>query len=369
MINNKRMLDRFLELVQIDSESGNELGMCERLMAELRTIPGAEIRTEASGDFYKTNGYNIIADIPGTLPGEPILLSAHMDTVVPGNGIKPQVRDGVVYSDGTTILAADDKCGITEILEAVESIKEQGKAHRSIEIIFSVGEEQGLYGARSIDTSKLKARQGYIMDTGGAPGKIVACQPGQYSFFVTITGRRSHAGNTPEAGISAIQVAAKAIANMKLLRVDELTTCNIGEIHSQFPTNIVPETLTLKGEARSRDVARLEAQMEHIYKCFEDACAEAGASFEFEKTLKYQAYKMEDDAPVIAEISESLRRLGVEPSIQGAGGGSDANIYNQQGMQCVVLGNGMREGHALTEHLFIAEMDLAAEVLYDVLTH
>ena len=369
MINEKRLLDTFLELIRIDSESGSELDMDNRLLALLEAIPGVQIRTEAAGSFYKTNGFNIIAWIPGDLPGEPVLLSAHTDTVVPGKGIKPQIRDGFVYSDGSTILAADDKAGIAQILEAVRSIKEQGLSHRSIEILFSVGEETGLNGAKSINVEKLHARQGYVLDTGGSPGRIVNCQPGQYAVTAVITGRSSHAGNQPEAGISAIQVAAHAIANMKLLRVDELTTCNIGSIESSYPTNIVPEKCSIKMEIRSRDLGLLDAQEAHVRRCFEEACAKFGASLEYDKLTKYLSYKIEEDAPVITEYTAVCRRNGVEPRLEGAGGGSDANIYNQKGLRCVVVSTGMYGNHAVTEKLNIAEMNKAASILADLLTH
>ena len=370
MINKERELDLFLSLVKIDSESGNERAMCERLQELASEIEGAEIRTEEAGDFYTTNGKNVIVWIKGSLPGEPVLLSSHMDTVVPGNGIRPVVgEDGIVRSSGDTILAADDKAGISEIFEAIRTIKEKGLPHRDIEIIFSVGEEQGLYGAKSIDVSKLHARQGYILDTGGTPGRVITCQPGQYSFTAKIIGKRAHAGNQPEAGVSAIQAMAKAIAGMKLLRVDEITTCNIGSIEAKFPTNIVPDECVIKGEVRSRDKERLDAQERHVYDCLKKAADEAGASLEYEKTVKYLAYKMEDDVPVVKEFLDALKRQGVEPCVEGAGGGSDANIYNQKGMQCIVVATGMRGGHALDEHLYIEEMYKATEILIDVLTH
>ncbi|MBR0130891.1 MAG: M20/M25/M40 family metallo-hydrolase [Firmicutes bacterium] len=369
MINESRILDNFLELVQIDSESGHELAMGNKLIELLETIPGMQVRVESAGSFYKTNGFNVIGWLEGTLPGEPILLSAHMDTVVPGKGIKPQIRDGFVYSDGTTVLAADDKAGIAEIFEAIRTITEQDLPHRSTEIIFSVGEETGLNGAKSIDVSKLHAKQGYVLDTGGHPGRIVNCQPGQYSIEATITGRSAHAGNQPEEGISAIQVASCAIAKMRLLRVDELTTCNIGSIVSEYPTNIVPEKCSVKMEVRSRDAKLLDKQEAHVRRCFENACRKFGAQLEYSKRTKYLSYKIEDDASVIREYAESCKRQGVEPRLDGAGGGSDANIYNQQGLQCVVVSTGMSGNHAVTEKLNIAEMNKAAEILADVLTH
>jgi tripeptide aminopeptidase len=369
MINEQRILDTLLELVQIDSESGNELAMGNKLIEMLEAVPGMKVRVEAAGSFYHTNGFNVIGWLEGTLPGDPILLSAHMDTVVPGNGIKPQIRDGFVYSDGTTILAADDKAGIAEIFEAIRSLTEQGIPHRSVELLFSVGEEVGLNGAKSIDVKKLKARSGYVVDVGGAPGRIINCQPGQYKIDVTITGRSAHAGNQPEAGISAIQAAACAIAKMKLLRVDELTTCNIGSIVSEFPTNIVPDKCSIRMEVRSRDIKLLNKQEAHVRRCFVNACAKFGAELEYSKKTSYVSYKIEEDSRVIREYAESCRRQGVEPRLEGAGGGSDANVYNQQGLECVVISTGMYGNHAVTEKLNIAEMNKAAEILADVLSH
>jgi len=360
-INEERLLKEFLEFVQIDSESCNEKAMGERLCQVLKEM-GLEPITDEAGKTYDSNGFNVFARLPGE--GEPMVLTAHMDTVVPGVGVKPEIRDGVIYSDGTTVLGGDDKSGICGILEAVRVILENKLPHRPAEIIFSIGEEGGMRGAKAFDCSQLKSKRAYVFDSSGEVGKVIVGAPGQIKVFADVVGRRAHAGLAPEDGISAIQVMAKAIARMNLLRIDEETTCNIGTIKAEYATNIVPERAELIGECRSRRDDKLEAQGKHMMDCLQAACDKYGATLEGGLTRAYSAYSHAEDDPFVQEIMAACRKAGLEPSLAASGGGSDANNMSANGLKALVLGTGMAKVHTVQEEITVKNLeDTAALVL------
>ena len=364
-INEERLLKEFLEFVQIDSESCNEKAMGERLCQVLKEL-GLEPITDEAGKTYNSNGFNVFARLPGE--GEPMVLTAHMDTVVPGNGVKPEIRGGVIYSDGTTVLGGDDKSGICGILEAVRLVLENNLPHRPAEIIFSIGEEGGMRGAKAFDCSQLKSKRAYVFDSSGEVGKVIVGAPGQIKVFADVVGRRAHAGLAPEDGISAIQVMAKAIARMNLLRIDEETTCNIGTIKAEYATNIVPERCSIIAEVRSRNIDKLNAQAEHIRQCLQEACDEAGAVLECELRTNYVSYKVPEDSEMVKDLLSCIEKIGREPLVTLGGGGSDANIYNQKGIQSVVLGTGMTKVHTTSECIKISNLNDTARLALALLT-
>jgi tripeptide aminopeptidase len=268
LINQSRLVQTFLELVAIDSPSGQEEAIGANLMQRFAALGG-----EAARDKHG----NVIARWPGN-GDDWLMLSAHMDTVGKDTGIRPAIRDGIIYSDGTTILGGDDKSGIAAILEVLVSLAEDKLNHPPLEVVISVGEEVGLQGAKWLDKSQLRARRGYVLDSGGAIGSIVVSAPSQDSLRVVVHGKKAHAGSEPENGINAIRVASEAIAAMPLGRIDFETTANIGVIEGGTATNIVPDEVKVRGEARSRDGAKLAAQTAVMVRAFEEAAARHGTS-------------------------------------------------------------------------------------------
>lgn len=355
MIDANRLVATFLDLVAIDSPSGAEEAIGAHLAQRLAELGGAVERDEHG---------NLIARWPGELDdGEWLLLSAHMDTVGKDTGIAPVIRDGVIYSDGATILGSDDKSGVAIILEVVQSLREDGRRHSSLEAAITVGEEVGLLGARLLDVGKLRARQGYVLDTDGPIGTIVTSAPGQDSLEARIHGRKAHAGAEPERGINAIRVAAEAIASMPLGRIDAETTANIGVIQGGEATNIVPDQVTIRGEARSRDDGKLAAQTAAMAAALRDAAERHGARVDLKIKRAYTAYRLPESHRVVARAVDAARRLDLEPLIVATGGGSDANIYAERGIPCVVLSTGMADVHTPREHIAIADMVDAARLL------
>ena len=367
MINAERLLDTFFRYVQIDSESGHEKAMGETLVEDVKAL-GLEPITDKAGETFDSDGFNVFFRFPGTLPGDPFVLSAHMDTVVPGKGIKPFIEDGVIKSGPDTILGGDDKSGICGVLEAITTILEKGIPHRTAEVVFSIGEEGGMRGAKAFDMSQLKSRRAFVLDSSGDVGKVIVGAPGQIKIFADVVGKRAHAGLAPEQGISAIQVAAKGIAKMNLLRIDEETTCNIGTIKAEYATNIVPDRVSLIAEVRSRNFDKLNAQAAHIRDCLQAACDEAGAKLEIELRTNYVSYLVPEGSDTVKMVLDAAERIGVKGFTALGGGGSDANIFNRNGIEAVVLGTGMTKVHTTEETLKVSNLNNIAELAYALLT-
>ena len=356
MINKERLLNTFLDYVRIDSESTHEAAMAQRLMEDLRPL-GCQIETDQSQSKTGSDTGNLYVTLPGDPQAEPIILCAHMDTVVPGVGVEPIIEDGIIRSKGDTVLGGDDKSGIAAIVEALRTIVEEQLPHPTIQAVFTVCEEVGLKGSAHIDYSLLKAKRAAVLDSSGDAGKIIIAAPGQYKLNAQVIGRRAHAGVAPEQGISAIQVLAQAIANMKLLRIDEETTANIGTIHAEYATNIVAERAQIIAEARSRSDEKLEQQAQHMMQCLQNACQVHGATLEGGLSKAYSAYSFSEEDQFVQHIVSACQKAGISHLLGASGGGSDANNMNCNGVQAVVLGTGMTKAHTTSEELSIANLE------------
>ena len=365
MINKERLLNTFLDYVRIDSESRNEAAMAQRVIADLNAI-GCDIYVDNSMDKTGSNTGNVYATLPGTADGEPIVLSAHLDTVVPGVGVEPVVEDGIIRSKGDTVLGSDDKSGVAAIVEAMRTVVEQNIPHPAVQAVFTVCEEIGLLGSRHLEYDKLAGTQAVALDSG-TPGGIIISGPGQYKIEAAVIGRKAHAGVAPEQGISAIQVLSEAVANMKLLRIDEETTANVGSIHADYPTNIVAERAAMKAECRSRDAAKLETQAEHMEACLRAACDKYGATLEIERIKAYEAFQHAEDTPVVRRVWDAMTKAGVTPDLQQSGGGSDANNMCQNGICATVVGTGMAKVHTTDEQIAVADLEGTASMVLELI--
>lgn len=366
MINEKRTLNHFLELVQIDSESGQEGKFAGALFKELQDL-GLQVWTDNAGEKVGATGNNVYGYLAGDLDLEPLLFSSHMDTVKPGQGIKPIIKDNAIYSSGDTILASDDKSGVVAILEALRVIKEKNLLHGPIEVVFTICEEVGLKGAKNLEYTKLKSQRAYVLDSSGDVGKIIRQAPAQNKLNVKVIGKSSHAGVAPEDGISAIQVASEAIANMKLLRIDEETTANIGSFKGGVATNIVCPEVEIVAETRSLNNEKVEAQTQHMIECFEEAAKRYGAKVEYEIDKMYQGYTISEDDELVSLVKKACNKLGIKATPVSSGGGSDANIYNGKGIKAVNLGTGMSKVHTVEEYITIKNLLNCAELTLDLM--
>lgn len=359
-ITRERLYDTFMELCSIDSEPGDERRMADH-MREALTDLGFSVNEDRTGALTGGNAGNLHARLEGTGPGEALFLSCHLDRVSPGRGVRPRIQGEYLASDGTTVLGADDAAGIAAILEALTTLRERKIPHPTLEIVLTVAEELALAGARHFDISRLEARSGFVLDAAGRVGQIVVQAPEKVNFTALFHGRSAHAGFAPEQGISAIQMAGKAISRMQLLRIDPETTVNLGAICARGASNIVPERCELSGEVRSLDPARVRAQLEAITRAVESAAAELGGSAELTVTERYPAYQMAEDAAPAQRAARAARRIGVPAQFTHTGGGSDANIFNSRGRETVVLCCGYENAHTTSERISLEQISLLAE--------
>lgn len=371
MINKDRIVEEFLRLVQIDSPSLHERQLADYLKEKL-TGMGLEVIEDdagkAIGNTCDDQTGNLICTIKGSVSDAPTLLfSAHMDTVEPGRGVKPEIREGIIYSDGTTVLGSDDKAGICAIIEALTILQEQKIPHGDIEIVFTVAEEGGLRGAKNLDYKQLKSKMAFVLDCDGPAGTIITRAPSQYRIKASIFGKAAHAGLCPEEGINAIQVASEAIAKMKLGRLDDETTANIGVISGGKATNIIPDLVNIEGETRSIDPAKLEIETDKIIDILTQAAVEKGAQAKVEKELLYPRLKLEEDHPLIGIAVKAAANIGQQSVLVGTGGGSDANILNGYGIPTVNLGIGMSKVHSTEEFITIENLVLNVRYLLEII--
>ncbi|MCF7858438.1 MAG: M20/M25/M40 family metallo-hydrolase [Candidatus Cloacimonetes bacterium] len=354
------LVEYFISLITIDSESKDEKAIAMKIADDLKSL-GAEISFDNANEKIGSNVGNLYAYLSGDINKEPILFCTHLDTVVPGKGIKPIVKDDRIITDGTTILGADDKSGIAEVIWAVKQIKSANEKHAPIELLFTISEEIGLLGAKNIDHSKLKSKFGYALDSHEV-GQLTIGAPSQNSMKFTIHGKESHAGGEPELGISAIQIAADAISKMKLGRIDDETTCNVGIIKGGTATNIIPKEVFIKAEARSHDPIKLQNTTDNIKNAFIKSVqkfklADFRARVDSDIKLEYSSFKLDKNDKCVQLAEKASEKLGLTTNTVIGGGGSDANILNAQGLKIAIAGTGMNSVHTVNEYIKLKDLE------------
>ncbi len=371
MINRDRIKERFTMLAQIDSVSKEEAQIASKLK-EILTEMGAEVIMDNAAEKVGGNCGNLVAKFKGDRDVEPIMLSGHMDTVEPGRGVKVLFKDGIFTSDGTTILGSDDKSALAIILEVMDVIRENNLPCPPVEVVFTVCEEIGLWGAKHFDLSMIKSKTGYILDSTDLEG-IVTRAPAANRFVIKVYGKDAHAGAAPEKGINAIYVASKAIAQLELGRIDHETTCNIGKIQGGKATNIVPDLVTIHGEVRSHDEEKLKCVTESIVNTFlsvVDSCKVSVNDLpkvEIELEHDFPATYIPDDHTVVQLAKQAAKNLGKEMESKTIGGGADANIFFGKGVVTGVLGTGMTDVHTVRESIKLEDMVNTTLLLIEIL--
>ena len=351
MINRERLVDTFCELVQIDSPSGEEETVAAYLDKCLDRL-GLSVRRDAYG--------NLIA---GDAGDHPLLLSAHMDTVEPGRGVKPLVEGDDLLSEGATILGGDCKAGIAAILEALESLHEAGTPHRSVEVAFTREEELGLVGARNLDFSMITATEAIVFDGEGEVSQITSASPTYVGFDLEITGRAAHAGVEPEKGLSAIRVGSEIVTRLPQGRLDDETTFNVGAIQGGSVRNAVPENAVVKGEFRSRNRDTLDRIRREIDSVIEDVRGIfPDAVIRQQLDTQFEAYSLSETEPTTKMVLEAVRSLGLEPLMRPSGGGTDGSVFRLHGISAVVVGMADYDAHTVREHVSIPGMVDAARL-------
>lgn len=352
----RTMEEHFMNLIRIDSESGNE----NLVLAYLEKMFTDELQAECLRDEFG----NLVARVSGkgSCRAAPILLGAHADTVKPGIGIEPVLQDGIVRSASDTILGADDKAGIVEIVEAIRTAERRPP----VEIVITRSEEVGLLGAKNLDLSLVDSKMGFVLDTS-AVNTVLVGGPTHISIDIQILGKGAHAGIRPEEGISAVRTAAKAILMMPEGRIDSETTANIGIIHGGEARNGIPAKAHIQAECRSLSHEKALQQAAVIERAFCEAAHDMGARVEIAPSIEYEAAEIELDQPVVQAACRAIASAGLEPQARLSTGGSDAIVLTARGIETVVLGYGGKKAHSTEEHIAIEDMKLAVRTVKNLL--
>ena len=346
-------VDLLLELAAIPSPSGEERGVADVVLRYL-----SDLGLEADEDGFG----NVYVRIEGTAEGTPLFFCAHLDTVPPAGELRPVVEDGLIRNAGGTILGGDNKAAVVQMLEGVRRVLVERLPHAGVELLFTRQEEIGLLGAAAFDQTRLHAELGFVFDQEGAIGEIILGAPYAQGLEITFHGRAAHAGMAPEEGRSAIQAAAKAIADFRLGRVDEITTANVGVIRGGTAGNIVPDTCSFLAEARSHDERKLGELVQEMLDACTFAASETECELQSELRKTYRGYRFAKNDDVVGLAADALARSGHEVRYGLSGGAADANVFNERGLRCLNLTHGVYDFHSPDERITVTDLEAMVDV-------
>jgi tripeptide aminopeptidase len=355
------VVDLFLELAALPSPPGEERAVADVVARYLRDLGLAVDEDDAGTKVGSTMG-NLYCRIEPTSGGTPLFLCAHLDTVPPDGPLEPVIDDGVVRNAGGTILGADNKAAVAAMLDGTRRLLAENRRHGGLELLFTPKEEVGLLGAAAFDQERLAAGIGYVYDQAAPIGDVILGAPYSQAMQVRFHGRAAHSGMYPEEGRSAVVAAARAIADLRLGRVDEETTANVGTIQGGTAGNIVPEWCTLEAEARSHDERKLGTLVQEMLDSFSFAAGLEDCEVETKVSKSYRGYRFKRDDEVVRIAHAALERTGYTPSYGLSGGAADANIFNERGLACLNLANGMQDIHTPDERITVDDLEGMVEV-------
>src|SRR6266480_548858 len=355
------VVDLFTELAALPSPPGEERAVADVVIGYLRDL-GLSVDEDDAGAQVGSNAGNLYTRVEPTAEGVPLFLCAHLDTVPPDGKLEPVLEDGVVRNAAGTILGADNKSAVAAMLEGTRRVIAENRPHGGIELLFTPKEEVGLLGAAAFDLERLHARLGYVYDQAAPIGDVILGAPFSRAMQVRFHGRAAHSGMYPEEGRSAIAAAARAISDIRLGRVDEETTANVGIIQGGTAGNIVPEWCTLDAEARSHDERKLDELVQEMVDAFSFAAGLEDCEVEAKVSKSYKGYRFKPDDPVVRIAAVALEHSGYKPAYGLSGGAADANVFNEHGFACLNLANGMQDIHTSDERITVADLEGMVEV-------
>lgn len=366
-MNTNRLVKTFCDLVRVDSIAGQERQMADTIKKKLTEL-GYAPEEDNAGEAIGGNAGNVIVKIPGSVEAEPLLFMAHMDTVEPGRGKTPVIEGDIIKTDGTTVLGSDDLAGAACILETISVLKEAKIPHGDIYAVFSIAEEEGLFGAKGLDVSKIPAKFAYILDNDGAIGSVAIKAPSYNKLRLVVKGKAAHAGLSPEDGINAIYIASKAIANLPFMgRIDDDSTCNLGVINGGRARNIVPDEVVIEGEVRSISDDKLDMYTDRLVMAFRNMVEKEGGTSDIYVEKSYGGYSIAEDHPITELIKKASDPLNISVYLHSTGGGSDTNIINEKGIPAVNISVGMTNAHSTSEQIAISDMEKACSLVIEII--
>jgi tripeptide aminopeptidase len=361
-VKSERITKTFVDLAGIPSPSWQEKEVMEYIIKRFDRLGGK------STPYKCGDSHNLLIKIPGNLKCAPLLLSGHMDTVVPCDEVKPVIAKGRITSDGTTVLGGDDKAAITMFIEAFEYIKENKISHGPVEILLSCAEELGLKGIKQFDLSLLNSRYGFVFDSSDDIGQIIIKAPFHSNMEISIKGKASHAGMSPEKGLNAINVISEIITRLPSGRIDEETTMNVGLISGGRATNIVAEEAICCLEVRSIEKVKMLKIEKEIKSVIKETCLKYKAKYKINRTLEYEGFKISPDEKIARICSSAMERIKIKPLMIAMGGGSDTNIINKKsGLRAINLSCGMRKIHSTEEYVKISDLEKGTRLVLSII--
>lgn len=366
-MNKERLINSFIEMLKIHSPSKKEGEFAKHMVNSLESL-GADIYLDEGYLQYGGDSPSIIAKIPGDIEGEGVTLAAHMDVIEPNLNVEPIIEGNIIKTNGTTTLGGDDKGGIASILEVIRTIKEEKISHKDIYVVLTPCEEIGMLGAKYFDWDKvpkdmMPAKNMIVADNSGDAGIIAHSAPSKYDFEIRFKGRNAHAGIEPEKGINAIAMAAHTLTHMNTGRIDDLTTSNVSTIDSKFPSNVVPDICTMTGEVRSHSEEKILEILESYKNICDKTVEKFGGSYEINYKCDYPVLKPKDDLKFAKKFARVYEEMGVDSELKVIGGGSDSNIFAEQGFNSIIIGVGMNKVHTVDEYLEIDELFKTTEAI------
>ncbi len=366
-MNKKRILKTFLDLISFYSPSLSERLVCDYLFSKLGEL-GFSLHEDLVGDRIGGNCGNLYGFLPGDESLEPLLLCAHMDTVEPAMGkVIIFHDDGLITSNGETILGSDAFSGVSAILEAITIIKEENINHRPIELLFCVAEEIYGLGSKYFDYSMIRSKESYTLDLSGEVGAAAYKAPSLLTFDITIKGKSAHSSFKSNVNVNAITIASKAIVQIKTGIINEKSTCNIGLIEGGRAPNIVPDLCTVKGEIRSYTNDETYMILKDVIGIFSEITKENGAEIEVKHELHIEAYETPLDCPVVKRFQRICEMLGIPSKLGSTFGGSDNNNIEKHGINGLVIASAMNSCHSCEEYTSVPELEKITNILIELI--
>lgn len=350
MINQQRLLNTFLSLVKISSTTGFESEVAGWVSAYLDNLKIL---------YFHDSVGNIIARLPGS--GQPLLLTAHMDTVEPGRGIKPQINQGNITSSGDTILGADNKVGLAVILETLAVLSQTSLPHQELEIIFTVSEESGNVGAVGADLDGILSTYGFSFDSGGEIGTVITASPFYTRFDIDLSGPSAHASK-PESAENVFNIMRHVLEQLVFGWQNPDTLMNIGKISGGSVRNSIPGDLHLQGEIRSFNSADLDRVTDRVESVFKSAVSATKTRLNFSAVLENPGFSLSADSPGLIRAEKVLSSKGRKANFIRTFACFDANIFNSRGIHIVNLSDGSKNNHTVTESMAIRDLNLLADI-------
>jgi tripeptide aminopeptidase len=356
----ERLVADFVRFCEIESPSGRERAMADAVSAELREL-GLDVEEDDSAADTGSNAGNLLATIPGPEGARTILLGAHIDTVPLEAPVEVRREDGLLTNRHEAILGADNKAAVATVLGTARRLVRDGSPV-AVELLFTTSEELALRGAKAFERARLRSEFGYVFDHASPVGEIVLASPTYYRLEARFRGRAAHAGIRPEAGRNAIAAAGRAIAAMRIGRLDHETTANVGRIEGGTAANVVAERCALELEARSLDVTKAGEVVSEMVDAAAEAASDSDCDVETSVERLFQGYRLPRTAPAVETAVAALDACGIEPVYISTGGGSDANALIAAGLPVVNLANGTQHNHQPDESVTVEALEQMLDV-------